>query len=279
MFDVDFCYGMDYFQRQETRARLFPSWFHDEVTSNRIQVSQRMYALATFPTVEAKSYRGYMSNGYRFKTQPNRDRPLTTNCGVCVLGDNGADADPANYYGILREVLIINYSGSSVVMFRCDWFDNTRLGVWTNQEAGLVEVNPARELRVDEPFILASQATQVYYAYTPGNSQRTVRNRRGWLSVFTGRARHVIQGLHANALQQPPQHPRPDEVYQDDTSPAVANRSVLDENPPVLSAGVLERVEEENNDGPAEIPTNEQIFHTDDITEFYSSEEDPDIDA
>lgn len=58
-----------------------------------------------------------------------------------------------------------------------------------------MELHPTRPYPGYDPFVLVAQASQVYYAPSPGNRQRTLRGRRGWISVFTTRARSVIVGF------------------------------------------------------------------------------------
>lgn len=72
----------------------------------------------------------------------------------------------SDYYELLDEVLEVEYVGTTrciVVLFKCTWF-NTVGGVRVDPKHNLVDVKYKSRLRTDDPFILASQASQVYYA-------------------------------------------------------------------------------------------------------------------
>lgn len=175
------------------------------------------------PVATSTKYKGYIVNGFRFHAMEH-NRGLS-NSGVCVRGVSGADADPSNYYGRLQGIYEIEYSwGYSVFVFKCKWCDTlSDEGVWSCPEYGLVEVNPTKDLPTNEPFTLVSQATQVYYTFSPGNHLCTVRGMRGWESVVSTRARHVIQGftLTAEVPTDDEAHDNnaPPREYQDDTVP------------------------------------------------------------
>ncbi|TXG57077.1 hypothetical protein EZV62_018390 [Acer yangbiense] len=52
-----------------------------------------------------------------------------------------------------------------VVLFNCDWFDTAREGIGFKKDRyGNIFINTTRRLNTQEPFVLASQAIQVFYA-------------------------------------------------------------------------------------------------------------------
>ncbi|KAL2926595.1 DNA-directed RNA polymerase subunit beta', partial [Bienertia sinuspersici] len=70
-----------------------------------------------------------------------------------------------NYYGILTDILEIQYlDGKRVTLFQCDWWDVHRIerGVKVDKH-GYVSVNSLCSLCTTEPFVLMSQAQQVFY--------------------------------------------------------------------------------------------------------------------
>lgn len=102
--------------------------------------AKHLQVLATKPSPDALSYKGYFVNGYRFHTQKHGEGRATNNFGVCVRGE-AYNAEESDYYGLLDEILEIKYYGighSTVVLFRCTWFDNGN-GVVVNPN-GLVDV-------------------------------------------------------------------------------------------------------------------------------------------
>ncbi|KAH7843690.1 hypothetical protein Vadar_019636 [Vaccinium darrowii] len=81
------------------------------------------------------------------------------------------------YYGVLQDIVELNYFDKMrYVLFKCDWADvNTNKGHQID-EYGFVLVNFSRLIHMgerlnDEPFILASQAQQVYYVKDPRDKE------------------------------------------------------------------------------------------------------------
>jgi len=65
-------------------------------------------------------------------------------------------------YGVLTKIIQLIYpQGKSVLLFRCDWVDLIH-GV-KRDEYGFTLVNLKAHWRTSEPFVLASQAVQVFY--------------------------------------------------------------------------------------------------------------------
>jgi hypothetical protein len=84
-------------------------------------------------------------------------------------GDNASVKNKA-YFGIIKEILELNYQHEGkVVLFKCDWVDNRVEDKWVKTDQfGITSVNfknlfNSGEKMLDDPFILAAQATQVYY--------------------------------------------------------------------------------------------------------------------
>lgn len=61
--------------------------------------------------------------------------------------------------------------GSSIklelVLFYCRWFDPTSNGLRRTEDLGLVEIKHASRLSNFDPFVMASQVTQVFYLSYP----------------------------------------------------------------------------------------------------------------
>lgn len=133
--------------------------------NNKSKEMEDLLSLSRGPTQYVTSFSGYVVNGYRFRIE-NRDQNLRTqNSGVVVIGNTGTANENIDYYGVVTDIIEIQYvGGNRVVLFRCKWwdvFDKVR-GVKTD-DYGFVSVNCNRQLKIDEPFILASQARQVFY--------------------------------------------------------------------------------------------------------------------
>ena len=113
-----------------------------------------------------KCFNGYDVNGYRFHTRsyeegrPNRP---TTNTGVFTPGLDGVE-----YYGTIEEIYQLSFHGSKPlepVIFKCHWFDPQVVRRMT--QVGIVEIQQSSVLPGDDVYIVAQQATQVYYVPYP----------------------------------------------------------------------------------------------------------------
>lgn len=108
-------------------------------------------------------YDTYDVNGYRFRTrihEESRPNRKTTNSGVLTVC-NGVE-----YYGVLEEIYELQWKRvggphPKVIIFKCKWFDPEHYrGV---PAVGLVEINREKLLDCPDVYIVAQQATQVYY--------------------------------------------------------------------------------------------------------------------
>lgn len=116
--------------------------------------------LSQFPSMWIKTMTKVTCNGYRQRVNSIDKRSVTQNIGVLVNANTNV-GDIA-YYGVLTEIIELNYPyGRSGILFRCDWVDPMR-GV-KQDELGFTLVNLMAILKTNEPFVLTSQALQVFY--------------------------------------------------------------------------------------------------------------------
>ena len=113
------------------------------------------------PNYVVKSYPKYCTRGYAF-TRKGHSR---TTYDAGVSSSSGDDV----YYGNIKEILEIQYPGMvglRCTVFCCDWYDNTPDRGVKNDAFGVTSVHSRRKLQYYDPFILASQADQVFqYIY------------------------------------------------------------------------------------------------------------------
>jgi hypothetical protein len=127
----------------------------------------------------AKTYNSYCINGCTYHTQSYGAGKNTQCDGVSHTAkttsfSSAKDKNPAVgdvvYYGRITQIVELNYSNEGhVILFKCDWVKTN--GVRELEEFGITEVNfnhvhNAKDKNY-EPFILASQAKQVYYVQDP----------------------------------------------------------------------------------------------------------------
>ncbi|XP_050238212.1 uncharacterized protein LOC126687698 [Mercurialis annua] len=159
----------------------FVNWFNTRVTQlhkdDNSKTMEDLFSLARGPSQYVTSFKGYICNGYRFHIEDHEKGLRTQNSGVVVVGDNGIEAENIDYYGVLSEILEIQYlGGRRVMLFRCKWWDvyDKVKGIQVD-EYGIISVNCQRFLKTNEPFVIASQASQVFYAKDNKN--------KGWCVV------------------------------------------------------------------------------------------------
>ncbi|WMV54979.1 hypothetical protein MTR67_048364 [Solanum verrucosum] len=145
-----------------------------------------LLSLSRGPMPYVTRFKGYIVNGYRFHVKEYDQYLKTQNCGVVVVGETGEEQNHMNYYGELTEVLELQFvGGRRVILFRCMWFDQKR-GVKMD-EYGFVSANRRRYLKINEQFVLASQASQVFYAIDHSN--------KGWHIVQKVQPRDAFDNL------------------------------------------------------------------------------------
>nr|XP_027122350.1 uncharacterized protein LOC113739326 [Coffea arabica] len=126
------------------------------------------------PYVVGIQHDKYVVNGFRFHTNEVEKKRKTQNSSVTVNGTTSSFASIRDqnlvlselvYFGVLKNVVELIYGGRRVVLFECDWKSN---GSRMKQDAdGFTVVNFANVRPHVEPFILASQASQVFYVEDP----------------------------------------------------------------------------------------------------------------
>ncbi|GAA0169903.1 hypothetical protein LIER_24284 [Lithospermum erythrorhizon] len=101
------------------------------------------------------------------KVQRNRDgdgNKSTYNSGVCVKGSCYKDDDHVDYYGVIEEIweLLYGLSYDTVVLFKCFCFETSKW-IQVHPRNGMIQIKHKSRGSKDDPFILTSQAQQVYY--------------------------------------------------------------------------------------------------------------------
>ncbi|XP_071918866.1 uncharacterized protein [Coffea arabica] len=161
--------------KERLHSENFACWFaeHLELSQN-VSVLRDLRFLAKGPNVVGIQHDKYVVNGFRFHTNEVEKKRKTQNSGVTVNATTSSfasirDQNPVLselvYFGVLKNVVELIYGGRRVVLFECDWISN---GSRMKQDAdGFTVVNFANVRPHVEPFIPASQASQVFYVEDP----------------------------------------------------------------------------------------------------------------
>ena len=169
---------------QQNSFHFITSLFYTQVQEGLI-TDERVRQVAYGPSKIAQNYPGFIVNGYRFHTKDYGQNKSTMNSGVCVKGSTYNESE-YDYYGIVEEILQLQYLGQDnhIFLFKCHWFDPNSIRNDTTH--GIVELKHKSKLNTYEPFILATQAQQVYYTSYPSC---TNKERNDWWVVCRVKSR------------------------------------------------------------------------------------------
>ncbi|XP_078154143.1 uncharacterized protein LOC144549298 [Carex rostrata] len=175
--------------RQQNYTR---RWLKERVKSHyeMSPVSETVRLLGQGPQMVVRTFQGYEINRYTFYTKLQSDKSTMQNSGVTLVVTSqefsrSGDARPVmaskSYYGVIEEIWELIYNAHlSIPLFRCQWVEDRGVKV-DNDGFTLVDFNKVGY--VDDPFILAKQATQIFYVTDPSDAR--------WSIVLPGKRRIV----------------------------------------------------------------------------------------
>ena len=150
-----------------------------------------MEHLAYGPVHVVPTYQGYNINGYTFYTKNQDDKSTLQKSGVRLIAtttefsrsnnDSRSRIAKDSYYSVIQKIWELDYTLFKVPLFKCKWVENRR-GVKVDND-GFTIVDLSKEGYVSEPFILAKQASQVFFVEDPKDSK--------WHIVLHGK-RHIL---------------------------------------------------------------------------------------
>ena len=130
--------------------------------------------LALGPSMQVTCYSSYVVNGKRYciksSEKSTQDSGVSLEAEtVCNERDGTQVVKKMVYYGVLTEILLLDFLAFRVPLFRCDWMGSASD---VREEDGFTLVNFSSHGNKQDrgPFILASQATQVFDSRENDNS-------------------------------------------------------------------------------------------------------------
>ncbi|CAH9126887.1 unnamed protein product [Cuscuta epithymum] len=188
----------------------FPLWFYHYVRNDTIDHPRWIRALAGFPAPYVTTYQTLHINGYKFNTIARFEGRVTCNCGVMVKCTS-YDGSGLDYYGLIHEIIQLEYQDYKILVFRCEWFEPSSRGTRCHPLYNIVDVNTQHQLRTSDCYILASQADQVVYVPYPSTKKRVNR----WVSVIQCMPRAFVE----RDLEEDSTHEDEDfQAFQEDES-------------------------------------------------------------
>ncbi|XP_013617360.1 PREDICTED: uncharacterized protein LOC106323850 [Brassica oleracea var. oleracea] len=149
---------------------------HLEELQNTDDHSQRLRWLAFGPRNIAHTYKGFVVNGYRYHTDDMQRK--TQNNGVAYEAfsmcrasakDSRQQTDIVTYYGVIKEISLLDYHMFQVPLFKCSWAHKGR-GLKEEDGFTLVNLHMNQSTFANDPYIMPSQAKQVFYSREEDNS-------------------------------------------------------------------------------------------------------------
>ncbi|XP_056683319.1 uncharacterized protein [Spinacia oleracea] len=137
-------------------------------------VCERLKALFRGPRMEVMSYSAYRINGYTFYTEDRDYQSTMQNSGVTLEAEamhisTVKDKNPVyasmSYYGVIDNIWELDYNRFRIPVFRCKWVGNNN-GIEVDN-LSFTRVDFRRASYTEEPFILASQARQIFFVADP----------------------------------------------------------------------------------------------------------------
>ncbi|KAG8372858.1 hypothetical protein BUALT_Bualt12G0110700 [Buddleja alternifolia] len=141
----------------------FSKWFEERVVLGTCEkshaVNEDLVHLAYGPDKRATHYEACIVNGIRFHTKRREMNKKTQNSGVVVKVEE--ESGFRDYYGVLTDIIQLDYLGNHhVVLFKCDWYEGRSV---QKDKYGCTSINTTKPWKTNEPYVLASQAQQVFY--------------------------------------------------------------------------------------------------------------------
>ncbi|XP_010431497.1 PREDICTED: uncharacterized protein LOC104715823 [Camelina sativa] len=161
-------------------ADRFSQWVKDKIPGNSEHHSEKLRWLAHGPRNIAQTYKGFVINGHRFHTEDVMRK--TQNSGVTYEAfsmcrasarDNRQMADMVVFYGVIQQIIMLDYHMFQIPLFKCKWA-NKGNGVKEEEGFTLVNLNVNQSAYLQDPYILASQAKQVFYSRDDSSSWSVV---------------------------------------------------------------------------------------------------------
>ncbi|RVW94540.1 hypothetical protein CK203_030792 [Vitis vinifera] len=158
---------------QDEHLRTFTYWLRKKIEAaigNNEPISETLKWIAHGPSHYISKYHGYVINGCRYHTKERDDLRTTQNSGVSIVAStmqiaSAKDQNPVFgelcFYGIITEIWDLDYTMFRIPVFKCDWVDNKN-GIKVD-DLGFTLVDFSKIAHKSDPFILASQAKQVFY--------------------------------------------------------------------------------------------------------------------
>ena len=162
-------------------------WYPRAATNENEKIVQR---LSRFPDRIVVTYQSYAMNGYTYYTKAQDRKSTYQNSGIVLVAETGTDSEGQTeaYYGVVEEIWELDYTFTTIAMFRIRWARDVRhedhrfTTMILPKEVPRHQVNVKRISALLEPWQFASKCKQVFFIEDPIAKNRVVV-RRGKRSI------------------------------------------------------------------------------------------------
>ncbi|XP_022893856.1 uncharacterized protein LOC111408317 [Olea europaea var. sylvestris] len=145
----------------------FATWLHNKLEvhiSTRLVFNSVIHSLIPNVFIIITDCRPIVAGQYAENSRQNSGILVeaTTICRSSAK-DNAHVVDKVLYYGVLRDIIVLDYNTFHIPIFWCDWA-NIVNGIKKEDGFTLVNLHQGQGQFENDPFILASQAKQVFYS-------------------------------------------------------------------------------------------------------------------
>lgn len=113
---------------EKQHCQTFQDWLHEKVEEERKDpdniISEELRWIASGPSSQILTYEGFKVNGCRYHTKARDDRRVTQNSGVFLV-----DTEDNSYYGVIKEIWVLDYQMIRVPLFKCNWVQNRAIKI------------------------------------------------------------------------------------------------------------------------------------------------------
>jgi hypothetical protein len=158
--------------------------FNRQITTLKYEgtthVDEDLYSLACRPDPRVRSYTSCIINGVRYNTLARDEHRKTQNSTIKSGGTHGDHT--IDFYGTIHDIIELTYNRNSkgrrtVVLLRCEWYNLEGRTYQMKNDGYFKSININGRWYKDDPFILATDASQVFLLEDTmfGPSWRVVR--------------------------------------------------------------------------------------------------------
>ena len=137
--------------------------------------------LAHRPHLGLMTYEEYMVNGSSYHTKSHDDHQTVQSSGIMLVAtiiqvSSAKDKKPIvcdmSFYGMIKEILEINYNTFKVDLFKCNWVENKASVRLDDLNYTMLDLN--RIGHSSDSFIIATHGRQVFYVTDPVDARWSV---------------------------------------------------------------------------------------------------------